>query len=531
MGQGGAGAGVPGQSQGRGIRGAGGVAAGSGGQGEPGSTTAAPGQEPSARRRMRRPSGDALGTPDFSGAGADAGVGARARTRLRKGAGAQQQERQEQQSAGLTSGEGAIFGGSARSRDELEIGPDYTYNRMRLRKGEELNPYAATRDAQTAMDARLVRCIALGVVVAVSLLVAILLPSGWFSYNMRGTTMAQWMVELQRRVAGFFSLITFQGAGYGMDFVTFRYLIVAIAGAALGISGAVYQGSLKNALASPSTLGVMTGCNLGRILYVVFFLDTSVQLSSLTVSQIEEAFASMGTLGYLWAVYGMAICAIVCGFVVVAAVVIIATVAGRGRVSSIVMVIAGQVFATAIGAGVGLAQYYYTQTGDTATAQLLGQLQVETFANTFRALDVALVGIPVAIGIFIIMTQRTKLNLLAFSDEEARSMGLSTQRSRWIMVITCTALTGVIVAFCGQIGMVGFLVPHLVRRIVGPDFKYLVPASALAGAAFLVITYFATSLFEANMLSSFGVYTSLIGGIVFFIIALKQRGNTRGDWL
>lgn len=489
-----------------------------------GAAAAVPGQEVSARRRVRRPSDDALGISELADAGA---ASQRAREKAAR-------EKTVASGVGISSGEGAILGSESarkRARDEVAIGPDYTYKRLRLHKGDELNPYAAARDAQTAMDPRMVRCVALGVVVAVALLAAILLPSGWFSYNMRSMHLAQWMSELQNRVAGFFSLITFQGAGYGMDFVTFRYLIVAIAGAALGISGAVYQGSLKNALASPTTLGVMTGCNLGRILYVLLFMDTSVQLSMLHVSEIAATFDAMSPLEYLWTVYGMAICAVICGFAVVAVVVMIATVAGRGRVSSVVMVIAGQVIATAIGSGVSLVQYYLMQTGDTATAELLGQLQVQAFSSTFRALDVVLVGVPVAMGVFIIMTQRTKLNLLAFSDDEARSMGLSTQRSRWIMVITCTALTGVIVAFCGQIGMVGFLVPHLVRRIVGPDFKYLVPASALTGAAFLVITYFAASLFEASMLSSFGVYVSLLGGIVFLVIAVKQRGNTRGDWL
>lgn len=110
-------------------------------------------------------------------------------------------------------------------------------------------------------------------------------------------------------------------------------------------------------------------------------------------------------------------------------------------------------------------------------------------------------------------------------------MGIATQRTQWITVIACTALTGVIVAFCGQVGMIGFIVPHLMRRVVGPDLRYLVPASALAGAGFLVLAYFCTTLFETGSVTTVGVYTSIIGGLVFLVVAIRQRGRGHGDWM
>jgi iron complex transport system permease protein len=426
--------------------------------------------------------------------------------------------------AHLDRGEGAILGSA-----QTDAGPDYTYRRLRPHRRDDVNPYADARDEVAGFDRRTVRIGVLAAVLAAVLLCALVLPSGWFSVNMRGTTAAQWMALLQQRVEGLVSLVTFQGGTYGMDYVTYRYLIVAVAGAALSISGAVFQGSLKNALASPSTLGVMTGCNLGRIVYVLFFMNTTFQVSGLQVSQLSSALDAMGTAEYVWSVYGMALCALAGGFAVAATVILVATVAGHGRASSVVMVIAGQVVAAVIGAVVSLVQYYFTETGD-SRAELLANLQVESFSNTFRALDLLLVGLPVALCVAVIVAQRSKLNLLAFSEDEARSMGLATQRARWTVVLACTALTGVVVAFCGQVGMVGFMVPHLVRRIVGPDLKYMVPASGLAGAAFLVAAYFFTSLFESGVLASFGVYTSIIGSIVFLVIALRQRGATRGDW-
>lgn len=400
---------------------------------------------------------------------------------------------------------------------------------IRLKDAQAVpNPDGAA--ANKGADARAARCAALAVGLVVLLVVVLVLPTGWFSANSARMTLSQWMLELERRVEGLVSLVTLQGGAYGMDFITWRYLIVAIAGAGLGISGAVYQGSLKNALASPSTLGVLTGCNLGRMLYVLLFMNTTLQVSGLRVSQVGDALAQMGALQYLWTVYGMALCALVCGTAVVALVVGVSTLAGAGRVSNVAMIVVGQVVAGVIGAGTSLAQYYFTQTGD-PRAEVLRSLQVETFGTTFRALDVVLVGVPVALCAAVVVWQRRKLDLLSFGDDEARSMGLSIQRTRWSAVIACTVLTGVVVSFCGPVGMAGFMVPHLVRRIVGPGASYMVCASGLVGAGFLVGAYFLTSLFGPDALAAFGVFTSLIGAVVFMVIALKQRGSARGDWI
>lgn len=402
-------------------------------------------------------------------------------------------------------------------------------------------PAGAGGGAGLPLDARAVRereassaparrTLAIGVVALVLLVLAVVLPTGLLTANAHGMTLAQWAGELRRRVEGLVSLATFQGASYSMDFVLCRYLVVALAGGALAISGAVYQGSLKNALASPSTLGVMTGCNLGRILYVLLFANASgLVLSGVTISDVSAAFEGLGPLRYLAAVYGMALCSLACGFAVVALVLGVSTVAGHGRTSSVVMVVVGQVVASVIGAVVGLVQYYFTYTGD-YRAELLRTLQVESFTNTFRPVDVLLVGVPVGLCLAVVMAQRSRLNLLAMREEEARSMGVSTRRSRWLTVGACTALTAVVVAFCGQVGMVGFVVPHLARRIVGPDQRYLVPASGLAGAAFLVAAYYLTTLFGASAQSTLGVFVSIFGGVVFLVVAVKQRGRGNGDW-
>jgi iron complex transport system permease protein len=390
----------------------------------------------------------------------------------------------------------------------------------------------AGRRGREPLDPRAVRCAWLGVATLVLLLAALVLPSGWFSVNMRSTTLAQWMVMVQQRVAGLVSMLTLRGATYSVDAVTWRYLVVALAGAALAVSGAVFQGSTRNGLASPSTLGVITGCNLGRIVFVVFFANTSgLVLSGITTSQASEALSGMGLASYVTSVYGMALCSLAGGMLVVAAVLGIATAAGRGRPSGVTMVIAGQVISGAISAVLGLVQYYFTLTGD-GRAEELRVLSVETFTYSFRGLDVLLVALPIAACLALLMTRRGALDALAFGDEQASSMGVSARATRRLTVGACAVMTGVVVAFCGQIGMIGFMIPHLARRVVGPSQRYLMPASALMGAGFLTLAYFVTSLFESGTTDGLGMYVSALGGVAFLVMVIVQRRRGHGsDWI
>ena len=421
--------------------------------------------------------------------------------------------------------EGALFS----DRKGIDVGPDYTYSKMRLRKSENINPYADERDKQTKMDRRVKVCILLGIATLVALVIAIVVPNAIFSVNMRGVSMSEWVEEIQHRVGGFFSLVTFQGADYSMDFITFRFIIIALAGAALAISGAAYQGSLKNALASPTTLGVMQGANMGRIVYVLLFATSFQYTAGGHVSDITEWYASLSFGEYMMSMYGSSLCCLAGSAVVVVSVLAIASVSGKGRMSNAIMVVAGQVIATAIGAGVGLAQYYLTETGDTRL-QILQSLQTESFSGVYRLQDIVLIGIPLIICIVAILMMSSRMNLLSFSHDEARSMGLDVNKLRWGMVAACTVLTAVVVAFCGQVGMIGFLIPHLVRRVVGPDFKYLIPASGLAGAAFLVFAEFALSQFDTGLLTNLGVFTSLLGGCVFLYTAIFRREEAQNAW-
>ena len=107
-------------------------------------------------------------------------------------------------------------------------------------------------------------------------------------------------------------------------------------------------------------------------------------------------------------------------------------------------------------------------------------------------------------------------------------MGIKVELTRNIMIGIVTILTAVVISFCGQIGFVGFIVPHMARRFVGPDFRYLVPASALLGAICMTGVYYIAML--VGYASNINFVTSLVGGLAFLIMIMRFRNRRYADW-
>lgn len=114
------------------------------------------------------------------------------------------------------------------------------------------------------------------------------------------------------------------------------------------------------------------------------------------------------------------------------------------------------------------------------------------------------------------------LNVLCFGDEEARAMGLETGRLRLAIIVSATLVTAAAVAIAGIIGLVGLIVPHLARMLVGPDHRVLLPVSTLLGAGFLLaVDGVARSLFEVEV--PLGIVTSIIGAPFFLYLMNQSR--------
>ncbi|MBC6679394.1 FecCD family ABC transporter permease [Zhenpiania hominis] len=308
-----------------------------------------------------------------------------------------------------------------------------------------------------------------------------------------------------------------------MKYIVYRYLIVALVGAALAVSGTVYQGSFRNALASPTTLGVQTGGVLGGSIYILFFMKEGPAIT--TYLEVHEQLQQMNLLErYAQSFFILAGC-----LGTVALIVSLSKLAGRGKLSSLALILCGSVFSSVIGGVLELVQYYMLlrHTDDTKTTALR-YMMMGTFDNTFTLEHLAMVGIPILAGITAMMVLRGKLNLLVFGEDEARSMGMRVEFTRNLMVGIVTALTAIVISFCGMIGFVGFIVPHMTRRITGSDFRYLMPASALMGALCMTIVYHVAGI--VGYTSNINVMTSVVGGAIFLAMLIRFRSGRNADW-
>jgi iron complex transport system permease protein len=269
-----------------------------------------------------------------------------------------------------------------------------------------------------------------------------------------------------------------------------RIILVMLVGAALAVAGASYQGMFKNPLVSPDLLGASAGASLGAS--VAMLLNAPGWLISL------GAFAG--------------------GIIAVSMAVWFGSMVKHDPVLSLVL--GGILVSTLFQAGMSMVKFMADADDKlpTITFWLMG-----SFA-TVNDRDVWLAIVPLLLGFAILLTQRWKLNVLSFGDEEARSMGVNTSRTRLLVIAASTLLASISVAVAGIIGWIGLVIPHLARAVVGPNYKVLLPASMLIGAGYLLIVDDLARLLTTVEIP-IGILTAILG-VPFFIVIFKR--NMRG---
>jgi iron complex transport system permease protein len=273
-----------------------------------------------------------------------------------------------------------------------------------------------------------------------------------------------------------------------------RTLAGALVGAMLASAGVVFQGLLRNPLATPFTLGVSAGAALGAMLAITFGW-------SFAFAGIPAAPASSfaGSLLAVAIVYALA--------------------RGRRRgLSTNVLLLAGVTLNAFFSALILFVQYF----ADFAETYrilrwLMGDLDVSSYQPLVTALPFALV----ALGAFAWLAR--PLNLLSLGSESAEARGLEVTRAQRTAFISASLATGAAVSVGGPVGFIGIVVPHLVRLMVGADHRIVLPASALFGAAFLVACDVVARTIMAPVELPVGVITALIGG-PFFLWLLVRKG-------
>lgn len=270
-----------------------------------------------------------------------------------------------------------------------------------------------------------------------------------------------------------------------------RVAAAIVVGASLAAAGATFQGLFRNPLVSPDLLGVSVGASLGAV--VGIFLSFPVLLIQLA------AFA--GGLLAVSAVYAVG------AFV-------------RRRDPILTLVLVGIAIQAMIGAGISLIKILadpYDQL-PAITYWLLGSM---TAITRFEVLSI----LPaVAIGLLPMVLLRWRMNLMTLGEDEARTLGVDTVRVRLVLIAAATLMTAATVSVTGIVGWVGLIIPHVARMLVGPDFRRLLPASVLIGAAYLlVVDMLARSIAAIEV--PLGILTAVVGAPFFlWLLASGRRG-------
>jgi iron complex transport system permease protein len=287
-----------------------------------------------------------------------------------------------------------------------------------------------------------------------------------------------------------------------------RALLGAVVGCALASAGTALQALLRNPLAEPFVLGVSGGAALGGSLVLVA-ANAATQL--LGPGAAVLAAASPVALGSVAGAAGATVLVFALGRV-------------QGRLVPEAALLVGVVFNAFSAAVITLLQFLVApQQAVQLLRWLIGAIRYEQSGT----LVVGAVFMLAAVGALVVLSAR--LNLLTLGEDEAASLGIHVGRTRAAVLLAASAATGAAVALSGMVGFVGLIVPHAARRVLGPDHRLLLPASALFGAAFLVVadTLARVAFVPLGTEPPVGALTAFLGGPLF--LWLLRRADRPGQ--
>jgi iron complex transport system permease protein len=279
-----------------------------------------------------------------------------------------------------------------------------------------------------------------------------------------------------------------------------RVLLAFLVGGCLAAVGTALQAMLRNPLADPYVLGISSGAALGAALAILLGLEASLL-----------AFSTLP------------LCAFGGGLLALAIVYRVATSSGALPVQSLLL--AGVILNAIFSALIMFATSMMSPSRSFAiTSWLMGTLT----APSYPAL--AILAMYVTGGGLMLLGQARALNVLTLGEESAKSLGVEVEKVKKTIFIVSALLTGAVVSASGLIGFIGMMVPHAVRMLVGPDHRILLPASVLAGGAFLTAADAVARSVLAPSEIPVGVITALVGGPCFLYFLVYRKGGLSFSW-
>lgn len=297
---------------------------------------------------------------------------------------------------------------------------------------------------------------------------------------------------------------------YGMDGVTCddsirfiifevrlpRIILAVLTGSLLSMAGAVYQAIFQNPMADPYVIGISSGAAFGATIAIIF-LPPMMLLGNSIVSL--AAFLSA---------------------ILTSILVYFISKTKRG-VDTFSLLLTGVVISTVLSSFISLMMLAHQDEAMKIMTWTMGSFNAKSWNHVITIL------IPTVIGIFFTIYHGKDLNILVMGEEEAMTMGLDTKRLKRNMLLICALLTSIAVSVSGIIGFVGLIVPHFIRLIFGSEHKFLLKASFVFGAIFMLLSdTIARSLIDGFEVPV-GIITSLIGGPLFLILLVRYRRNLK----
>lgn len=284
-----------------------------------------------------------------------------------------------------------------------------------------------------------------------------------------------------------------------------RVLAAILAGAGLSVSGLIMQTMLNNAMASPSTLGVsyaaVFGANLSIIAFAGGFLSTGHNVTNYAVGANPYATSLMA---FLFAVFSILLVLGLCKL---------------RSFSPNVVVLAGIAMGSIWTAGTTILQFYATDVGlSAAVIWNFGDLGRATYRTNL------ILFVVVALGAVFFMLMSWRYNAMLSGDAVAKTMGVHVDRLRFFSLLLASMITAVCVSFLGVIGFVGMICPHVIKRILGQDHRFSVPASVLSGSLLLLLADTLSRSIGNGSALPVGAITTLLGA-PFFVAIIFSKGE------
>lgn len=275
-----------------------------------------------------------------------------------------------------------------------------------------------------------------------------------------------------------------------------RVLVGALVGAALSICGVAMQGLFRNPLVEPGFIGVSSGSALGAVC-AIFFGWSSISPWLLSGAAFIGAIVSLGVILLVWKI------------------------SRKNNVAMLLLLGIGiNAFFSAL-MNVIIAISKNEQELRSIVYWLQGGLEARTWEHVW------IIVFPIVIGAFVLTVFGRELNVMLLGEEHAKTSGINIRLTRNLILLLTALVTGSAVAVSGVIGFVGLVVPHILRLILGPDHRILLPASIIGGAIFLILADLLSRMLLEPITLQVGVVCAIIGAPLFIVLILRSNQGVR----